>query len=101
MTAATSSGAGKNRQAGAPISTSAPAPASSFNVNFTGAAGNDTATTSLNDHVNALLADGRAHGFNNGYDSFKDRVKPAMDHLREKGIETSKAPHQAMQPAAN
>lgn len=84
---------------GAPASATATAPA--FNANPTGAPGDDTATTSLKDHVNAILADGRDHGFTNGYDTFKDRVKPAMDHLREKGIVTSKDPYQAMQQAAN
>lgn len=72
-----------------------------FNANPTGVQGDDTAATSLKDHVNAILADGRNHGFENGYETFKERVKPAMDRLREKGIVTSKDPYEAMQQASN
>ena len=82
--------------------TSGPAStAHNSNANPTGVQGDDTEATSLKDHVNAILADGRNHGFENGYDTFKDRVKPAMDHLRQKGIVTSKDPYEAMQQASN
>ena len=72
-----------------------------FKANAAGVPGDDTADTSLQDHVNNILADGNSHGFENGYASFEERVKPAMDRLREKGIVTSDDPYEAMQQASD
>lgn len=56
---------------------------------------------SLEQHVNAILADGQDHGFPNGYASFVPRIGEAMANLREKGIVTSTDPYEAMQQASN
>jgi hypothetical protein len=66
---------------------------------FNGPAGSNDG--SLEAHVNGILADGRDHGFPNGYESYKPRIIAAMQHLREKGIVTSDDPYAAMQQASD
>ncbi|MBC7500193.1 MAG: hypothetical protein H7315_06825 [Herminiimonas sp.] len=76
-------------------------PGGGFKANATGAPGDDTANTSLKEHVESILADGNNHGFEDGYATFLERIGPAMDSLRKKGIVTSDDPYEAMQQASD